>query len=671
MPLLPPLALALFAAWAGTLTGGASWAASAASAGVLLVFASVAGLESDPLRLGRAGRVLTWALVVLAAAAWLASPVPRAGRTGLVLGPAWLLTPIAVARCWPDHRARRRGLMGVAVVTGVVAAWALLAWWRGLSSRPALPLGHHGYLALWLAALLPLAVLPARRHGPGRLVGLLAGGLGGAVLLVSGSLAGRLALAALAGVGLLVALRRGLRRTSPVTRLGGFAAVLALLATLMATLIPMVPRIGALVTGTDTSLAARRVYWEAGWRGIAERPAIGWGPGAVPWTIAEHLAPRPAVNPPGELVGELHSLPLQLGYELGLTGLGLVVGIAGLFVAVRLRAIRRAADPALVGAALAGLLAAGIVSLAVGELRVTALPLAVAVTAGAALAGQGSSGTGTGRRRWFAALYVGLAVAVLWPGLVAAWRYERALVASPLTARRELTAAVALDPAFPLYRARLAWAGAEGLVERRAAARAALRSAEDGVAVAPLWLAAGVQGVGTASPWSVAALARACRLDPLSPFAPFLLARHDPTALAAPASLARALLADPRLLATRLWEQEPGLRTATLDTLARWPGVDPGWKESLIVTAERVATVAPLAPSADLLARVDVGQERNRSFSLALFRRPPAAASLARIEVDGRRAVLVDLPAAFILPESSRRALEAGGCTALRDGPAR
>jgi len=36
---------------------------------------------------------------------------------------------------------------------------------------------------------------------------------------------------------------------------------------------------------------------------------------------AAFLQPVPGVNPWGEAVGELHSLPVQIGYETGATGL--------------------------------------------------------------------------------------------------------------------------------------------------------------------------------------------------------------------------------------------------------------------------------------------------------------------------------------------------------------
>ena len=77
------------------------------------------------------------------------------------------------------------------------------------------------------------------------------------------------------------------------------------------------PRVIDVARGHDLSTRARLAYAEAGVRGWRERPLLGWGPGATAWTIAEHLPVRPGVLPAGQAVADLHDLPLQLGYELG------------------------------------------------------------------------------------------------------------------------------------------------------------------------------------------------------------------------------------------------------------------------------------------------------------------------------------------------------------------
>src|SRR6476646_3891026 len=110
LALLPALLAALFGAWCGTLSGGATAAGAAAAALALLGTLVAAGVPlPDPLRLGRAGRLLPPALGLAAAGSAWASPAARAGWVGLLLLPAFLVLPAAVGRCWRGEPARRRG----------------------------------------------------------------------------------------------------------------------------------------------------------------------------------------------------------------------------------------------------------------------------------------------------------------------------------------------------------------------------------------------------------------------------------------------------------------------------------------------------------------------------------------------------------------------------------
>ncbi len=707
---LPALLLGIFGGWAGTWVGGAGWAGSAAGDAVLLGLAlgcggMVAGLEiGDPLRLGRAGRLLPAALWGAALASLLASPVPRAGRVGILLLPLYLLLPGAVAACWRTRPAAAVGVRAVSAVAGVLSLWALSDLLRRGAGRAAEPLGHHNLLAAWLVILLPLAVLPVRERGAWRLLGWGSGLLGVAGLIATRSLAGAVALSVQVLVLLALAWRRSSSSvgvelastraeassapTSPPASmrkagkgralLGGWPRRLrwGLLVLLLAALATQAGRIGRVLGGGDNSVRARAVYLQAGWEGFLARPALGWGPGSTPWTAAAFLRPVPGVNPPSELVGDLHSLPVQLAYELGAPGFLLALALGVVFARRRIAELGRlsrpaersgATDPGLAVAGLLGLLGAAAVSLASASVTVTALAVAAAVAAGAALAGSAPQPVDGPRGRmawrcwrawrWLVPAYMALALAVLLPIRLAARHAERAIGVAPELARRELARAVRLDPAFPLYRARLAWVQGATPRGRAAAAALARQAAEDAGAVIPLWLSAGLLGGQADEPWAAAALMRACDLDPLSAFPAFYLALERHAAPPAPAWAGRAFLADPRLAAAVAWERIPDVRDEGLRTAARWPGTPAGWRAALLAAA------APPWPAAGstLPLYLGIDGDAGSSFSLYLFRRRVSPTRWP-IRLRAPLADRFDFPPAAVLPETRRAAFEGAGC---------
>jgi hypothetical protein len=222
--------------------------------------------------------------------------------------------------------------------------------------------------------------------------------------------------------------------------------------------------------------------------------------------------------------------------------------------------------------------------------------------------------------------------------------YGRAAAASrrgdAAAARANAESAANWDPAFPLYGARTAWLTGEHDMARAAAARA--------VASPPLWLEAGAMSATAQLPAAAAALQRACSLDPLGAPAPMHLAisQAESNPDLAARSAARALLAEPRYLAARFWIGRESLRAAALAEAERWPGVDVGWKASLLELAKTVDP-SPSGPAARL--GLDLDLEPALSFSLYAFRRAAWPATLAPIDVDAEAARAITIPPASTL----------------------
>ncbi len=659
MPFLPAILLACFAFWSGTFPGAAAFPAGPAGQALVLGAALLgAAAWRDPLGLGRAGRWLVGALIAAVALSLWASPVPRAGRVGLCLLPAYLLLAPFVARCWSTARRRELGVAAWSAVVAATAIWAIVEQLRQSTSRAAMPLGHHNLLAAFLVIALPLVVPALRRRGWTRGLAVLALLAGVVALVETRSFLGGAALALLALAGA-ARFERARHLVLGLALLGG-----ALL----------VPRGAAIARGEDSSASARQVYLRAGWAGARERPVLGWGPGATPWTLALHLSPRPGVNPPGEVVGEMHSLPLALAYELGFPGLALAGGIAGLFFLRLWRARGAAADRGLVEAGLAGVAGFLLTSLGGAQVSVTALPLAAMLAAGAALAGRGGTEEEIGsaqqeaRRRTGARaglvvwLYVAAAVPVLLPLARAQALYESAArlrvrsQAAPLMAR-----AVALDPSFPLYRARWAWSAELPAGERAVEAMAAARSAQG---VAALWLRAGALALeGGRSDLAGEALSRAMALDPLSGFAPFQLATLGPDGGGRIDCAARAMIAEPRLAAASSWRGHESARRGAIALIEHWPGIDAGWRAEMLkqspLAASNPGGSSPV-DEVELAAQID--STPALAVSLHLFRRSPWPADVARIRVERAGVRRMRLPSAAVVEESSPAAFPGDRC---------
>jgi hypothetical protein len=538
-----------------------------------------------------------------------------------------LLVPV-VARGFAADRAR--ATVAVSIVVALVAGYSLISWLAGASPRPALPLGHHCLLAWWIALVLPLAALPAIALGEGSGsrfragLGIAALALGLAALLATRSAAGLAAVAVEAGAAAFWMSSRRSRRALALAALA-FALLLA-------------PRGMSILSGRDPSAAARRVYLEAGLAGWPQRPLLGWGPGSTPWTLAPHLVPVPGANPPGEAVGELHALPLTLGYELGAVGLILGLAVALVFGRRRFKEEREAPDP-LRRAGLLGLLGGGVGALASGAWSVPALPVAALLVAGAALAPRlGNSESPPGKATRISIRAVAFAALLLLAPLDFAHRgYDRAIGTDRAGSIAALDSAIASDPSFPLYRARrAAYRTRGGEID----AEEALRAARDAGDVGPLWLLAGELGIEARRPWSGAALDRACRAAPFDGIAPWLRLRAVPEPADAVSVAARALLAEPLLLRA---VDGPGrdLRRAAVARIERLSGVERGWRRALVLAAAREPA------DAGPISFLTYGAETpDGSFSLHWFRRLPWGAYLGGVPIGSEVSRAPKMPAA-------------------------
>jgi putative inorganic carbon (HCO3(-)) transporter len=654
--LLPACLALAFAAWWGTFPGGATfWGAALGALTVLAAAAWVRFGDLDPLRLGRWGRLLPlglWATLIASAAV---SVAPRAGRLALVLLPAYLSLPAFVERSLSGELARRWGLRAMAVVSGVVASWGLWDRFVDGSSRAAMPLGHHNLLAGFLVAMLPVAALGLREPGRWRLVAAAAAALTLAGIAAAGSL---LAAVAVLVEGLLALLWwRGLQRLL-------LPAALLILGLQM-------PRVAAIFSGADSSANARWTYLEAGWRGVSLRPWLGWGPGSTAWTLGLHLRPVAGVNPQGEVVADLHSLPLQILYELGGVGFAFTLGTAAWFLRRRIRERPASNDEAMLAAGLLGLLGAAVTRLGGASLSVTAMPVAVALVAGVALSGGGErprmdrrgpndrAGAAAPSRRGLSWAYALAAILALAAPLWGQWSYESALVAARAgdgrAARRDLRRAVKADPSFPLYPVlladRLPVDSNPGISEARDLLRQARRALDQAPGVAALWLSLAESSWRQEgrSALAVEGWRRACALDGLDGAAAALrLARGEPDAMQAAGYFARALLAEPRYVALFDRGGYEAVFPQALSLIERLESVDAGWRVRFLGQARELW---PAERDDALRAGLGLSVDEVPALSPALhaFRRTPWPRALAAIAVDAALAAAVEVPPAMTL----------------------
>jgi len=598
---LPAALLALLVFWCGTFQGAASAAGALAHQAAVLLFCLLTPGLRDPLDLGDSGRLLPVAILALIAVSWWFSPVGRAGLVGLTLLPAYLLLPASTARCWREPLSHRVGLTSLSLVVLLANLTALIRWQTLSLPRASLPLGHHNLLAGWLVLVLPLALTAGRFPGVSRWLAIGAGATGLVTMAATGSLLGAAAVTAQAIVGAL-----WWKRFRPWLVPG-----------LLTLVVLALPRLLSIAQSIDPSARARASYLEAAWRGLLARPTLGWGPGAVPWTLGEFMRPVTGVHPASQVVGDLHSLPLQVAYEIGVVGMLLVLAIALVFFIRRRREIGRTTVAIPRRAALLGLLGGAVFALGSAPLSVPALPATAAVVAGVAL--QGQTAAPSRRRMPFLVAYLLLAATLLVPLDRGHFLYDEARRASsPEEGLLLIDRAQELDPDFPLYLARKAWLASEILGVSGELADQALEAAGMAPGLAPLWLAAGDLGRRADRSWAPTALSQAHRLDPLSPLTAF----HLMMALGGSDEAVHlgqvAVSEEPRLAAARWWWNHPEMA----DRISR----------QIVVPIPRGAESSAAEP---MVLALTLDHTPALSFSLFAFRRSPWPGRVAPVAMGG------------------------------------
>lgn len=282
--------------------------------------------------------VLALFAVVLLASAALRSGGPFTMDYTVRWLPFLLLTVIIA-----DIAAREvplRLLLGAAAAGATAAAGAALyAMFTQGHPRATGPLEDPNDLAYFLVVAVPmlLAVLPSiRRSGNGsRIVAGLA-----AATLVAGAVAtlsrgGMLALTA--AVGWLL-----LRRALAPRVLAGALAVIALLGLIAASLArpALAKALGEKSFIAGSNVDARELRWQAAARMMSDNPVLGVGPGGFrsEYVAASHNAEI------GEQTPVAHNMYLEIGAELGLSGLVLFLGLLMLAALATERALRASLD---------------------------------------------------------------------------------------------------------------------------------------------------------------------------------------------------------------------------------------------------------------------------------------------------------------------------------------
>jgi len=208
----------------------------------------------------------------------------------------------------------------------------VVAHWRGEGTL-ALPLGNRVLMAGLLTLTTPLAIGGFRTHQGGSAGKLL--WLSGALILAVGVIETRSAIAImLLPFGVVLVLVAGEKRRLRVAATLGLAILILCGALYVGRFGPLTRVTSIVRSGADStqSLENRLRYWSGALAAIGEKPLAGWGAGQVGITYPPFRIQRPGYAPSGEVVADLHSVPMQWAYEFGLIGLVLRLSAFGVLL---------------------------------------------------------------------------------------------------------------------------------------------------------------------------------------------------------------------------------------------------------------------------------------------------------------------------------------------------
>ncbi len=361
---------------------------------------------------------------------------------------------------------------------------------------------------------------------------------------------------------------------------------------------------------------------------------------------------------PGQAVADAHSLPLVWLYELGGPGVILLAMILGRLLWTWTRPGQGSYPRGPAAAALAITL---VVSLAGAPLTVTALPTVWLVALGSGL----DIPARRPARRW---AHLGTILGPMLFVVMMQWgaiSYSRAQQAeTPESQRHALRGAVAWGQRFPLYSAhlgRLEVDGPSAAFAHQRGKRRLRKAAERAYGVPSLWLWSGSVGAARNEDDPMHPLLQACRLDPLGAMAPYLLAITWPDDPRAATWTARALMAEPRLLAARPWVEKQERLADAVALLERDGAIDAGWRARLVESYRWLVGVEePLRDWRRLVLSMD--GEASTSVSLHTFRRRPWPVPLVTVEEDAAGLEWLDLVPLNTVRNESPSRLWSQGC---------